>query len=239
MNTHYLYLFLNLVSVGFPLLFSFYKKANFSKKWKYVLPAIVITAIPFIIWDECFTRAGIWGFNAEYITGIYIFSLPIEEVLFFICIPYACVFIYFSLQHLVKTDHFLKYQNIISYGLIILLTMVGFTHLDRWYTATTSLLSALLLLLLVILVRPDYLGRFYFSFLFMLFPFFLVNGVLTGTLIESPVVWYNNAETLGLRWGTIPIEDVSYALILILGNIALSEKLERKLTSEKILSKTS
>ena len=44
----------------------------------------------------------------------------------------------------------------------------------------------------------------------------MVNGLLTGSLIENQVVWYNNNENLSLRLGTIPVEDVFYALLMLL-----------------------
>jgi len=53
-----------------------------------------------------------------------------------------------------------------------------------------------------------------------------VNGILTGSGIEQPVVWYNNAETIGIRLSTIPIEDFFYAMLMILLSITIAEKLE-------------
>jgi len=40
--------------------------------------------------------------------------------------------------------------------------------------------------------------------------FFPVNGILTGTGIESPIVNYNPDEILNIRMMTIPIEDAVY-----------------------------
>jgi lycopene cyclase domain-containing protein len=57
----------------------------------------------------------------------------------------------------------------------------------------------------------------------MLIPFFIVNGVLTGSWIDNQVVWYNDAENLGIRIGTIPVEDSIYAYSMILMNLFFFE----------------
>jgi ligand-binding SRPBCC domain-containing protein len=58
-----------------------------------------------------------------------------------------------------------------------------------------------------------------------LFPFLIVNGILTGSFLADPVVWYNNQENLALRIFTIPIEDFVYGLLLFLMNVTIYEKL--------------
>ena len=228
MNPNYLYLTLDLLTILFPFLFSFYSKANFSKKWKYLWPAILIPGIIFIVWDEFFTRLGVWGFNEAYLSGFYMGSLPIEEVLFFICIPYACVFTYEALNHLILTDYLGRRQKIISIALILVCVFVGTTHIDKWYTATTFLSLAIYLIVLQFIKKELFLGRFFFSYIFILIPFFIVNGILTGTGIEEPVVWYNDDENLGFRIATIPVEDVFYGMLLTLINISIFEWLQRK-----------
>ena len=55
----------------------------------------------------------------------------------------------------------------------------------------------------------------------MLVPFFVVNSVLTGSWSEEAIVWYNDKENLGIRWGTIPLEDVGYGLLLMLINLTI------------------
>ncbi len=88
----YTYLLIDLLSLAVPLVFSFHPKIRLYKHWSALLPAILITAVCYVLWDSWFTRLGVWGFNSRYTTGIYIGNLPLEELLFFICITYSCVF---------------------------------------------------------------------------------------------------------------------------------------------------
>ena len=228
MNPKYLYLTLDLLTILFPFLFSFYSKANFSKKWKYLWPAILIPGVLFIVWDELFTQLGVWGFNKAYLTGLYIGSLPIEEILFFICIPYACVFTYEALTYLISKDYLRQSQKTISLILILACLFLGVSNTDKWYTSVTCLSLAAYLGLLLVLKRNFFLGRFFLAYLFILIPFFIVNGILTGSGIADPVVWYNDEENLGLRIVTIPVEDAFYGMLLILMNVSIFEWLQSK-----------
>jgi lycopene cyclase domain-containing protein len=227
LKSQYLYLVIILLSVLPPFVASFHSKAPFFKTWKILSIAILIPGVFFIVWDEIFTRLNIWGFNSKYVTGIYVGSLPLEEILFFICIPYACLFTYFILNHLIEKDYIFPHNELLSFVLIIVLLISGVNNIDKAYTAVTFILLALYLTFLTLKVRPRYMGRFYVSFGVILVPFFLINGVLTGSFIEEEVVWYNDAANLGLRLGTIPVEDIFYAMLLLLLNISVYERLQR------------
>lgn len=224
----YLYLLLDILTILFPLIFSFYSKANFSRKWRYLWIAIALPGMIFLIWDEYFTRLNIWGFNPEYLTGIYLGELPLEEALFFICIPYACVFTYEALNYLIRKDHFRKYQRSISIVLIGISLITAILNTDRAYTATTFFALAGYLAILEFALRSTFLSRFYFSYMFVLIPFFIVNGILTGSFIDGEIVWYNDAENLGIRIGTIPVEDIFYGMLLLVMNVSIFEWLQHK-----------
>lgn len=229
MNKHYTYLLVNSLSLAFPVFFSFLPQNRFYKKWKHLWPAIVLPAAFFIAWDVYFTGMGVWGFNPDYVLGVFFINLPIEETLFFVCIPYACAFTYHSINILSKRERLSpratnRLTDILCVGLLI----TAFINLDKWYTASAFLVCAALLLLHRWVWKTDYLGRFYFAFAFILIPFFIVNGVLTGTGLEQPVVWYNEQEFMGFRMGTIPFEDTFYGMALLLMNVTLYEYFQRK-----------
>lgn len=223
----YLYLLLNLGSLSIPFLFSFHPKLKFYKHWKALFISIFITMLVFIPWDIIFTINAIWGFNESYFLGFKLFSLPIEEWLFFICIPYACVFTHYSLLHYFpKMALKLSKTKIISNILVFVLLLLCLTNYDKWYTFINFLL-AVILLVLVSTKNLKLLSEFYMTFLVMLIPFFIVNGILTGSIIENEVVWYNNQENLGIRLFTIPIEDSVYAFSMILMNLFIMKSLNK------------
>lgn len=225
-----LYLLVNLASFIVPFIFSFHPKLRFYKEWAYAWPAIVITAIPFIIWDTWFTRLGVWGFNPSYVTGIGLWGLPLEEVLFFICIPYSCLFTYYCLSKLIEKDLLARYKEGITLALLSLLAVFSIIYFDRQYTLVTFAALALFLLLVKFIMKAAWLSRFYFSYLVLLLPFTIVNGILTGTGIDQPIVWYNNLENVGIRILTIPFEDIFYGMLLILVNVLVFEGLRRGFT---------
>ena len=219
-----LYFIINVASFSIPFLYSFQKKMNFIQYWKSVFLALLIVAIPFIIWDVWFTSIGVWGFNPKYLLGPTIFNLPFEEVLFFFFIPYASIFIHYALLHffpnLALPKKVTKWLTI--FLLITAIVIVIFNY-DKWYTLINfSVFAALLIYALV--AKDTILNSFYITFLVVLIPFFIVNGILTGSFIEGEVVWYNIAENLGIRLGTVPVEDAFYAFSMLYGAIVLIEK---------------
>lgn len=224
----YLYLTINIASVLVPFLASFYPKHAFYKTWKNYFIANFIVAVLFIIWDILFTQMGVWGFNDRYLFGVKIINIPLEEVLFFFCIPYSSVFVYFALNYLIKTNPLEKVHQYITLILASGLLITGILFLERWYTAVTFLLTAVFLGFSY--VSKKNLSRTYFSYCVTLVFFFLVNGILTGSFIEEPVVWYNNNENLGIRMGTIPFEDTFYGFLLIASIIEIYEYLNKKET---------
>lgn len=223
-----LYLWLNLGSFIVPFIFSFHPQLQFYKKWKSLFPAIGIMMAIFIPWDIIFTANGFWGFNEDYLLGWELFGLPVEEWLFFICIPYACIFTHYALLKLFPNLGISKRTvSVIYVSLVSLLIVVLWYNYTNWYTLICFLFG-ILLLGWVYNKRRHLLNTFFITYLVILIPFFIVNGILTGSGIESPVVWYNNAENLGIRLITIPIEDTIYNLGMLLTVLFFTELFENK-----------
>jgi len=227
----YTYLCINILTILIPFALSFERRVLYVSKWKYLFPAIFIVGLIFIVWDYFFTLWGVWGFNHAYLVGVYILNLPLEEVLFFVCIPFSCVFIYEVLAYFIPQDIGTRVALPLTYVLVVILGMAGIIYLDKIYTSVTFLSLAFLLLVLFLSVKPHWLGRFYLMYLISLVPFLIVNGVLTNGLsfIEPrPVVWYNNHVNLSLRFIGIPLEDFFYSLLLLLGVVSVYEFLKTK-----------
>lgn len=217
-----IYLIINILTIAFPLVRSFEPKINYAKKWFALFPSIIITAAFFIIWDVIFTKNGVWGFNEFYLIGVSIFGLPLEEWLFFITVPFASVFIYECVKYFSPSVPTNKTVQILSLALSLALLSLAAWNSEKNYTFWNFLFTGIFLLTVAIR-NPHWLGKFWMAYFIHLMPFLIVNGILTGSMLKEPIVWYNDAHNLSIRIFTIPIEDTIYALLLLLMNIVLYE----------------
>ena len=216
------------LSILYPLAQSFEKRVFMHRKFKFILPGILITGLVYILWDIWFTGAGIWGFNHNYTRDDYLLGLPLEEWLFFLVVPYCCIFLYEVLRYFVKRFYHPEFSRIVIY--ILLVVMIGslpFVH-NRTYTFTTfSFTSLMLILQLYQRTYRTWFSGFLLTYLISLIPFMVINGFLTSI----PVVWYNNAENLGIRIYTVPLEDFIYLMGLLLPAINIYQVLIHKYAS--------
>ncbi|MFS4457349.1 lycopene cyclase domain-containing protein [Maribacter sp. 2304DJ31-5] len=229
----YLYLLLNLGSVSVPLLYSILeRKFYFIRYFKIAVISIVSVAVPFLIWDGIFTKNGIWGFDPDYFLGVKAFGMPIEEWLFFFCIPYACLFTHEILKyHLPKFKLSKTITLIISSSLIMIMGLLLILNYGKWYT-TINFMLFILLVLYGLKYHLGTLQEYFPSFLVILLPFLLVNGILTGSFIDSSVIWYNDNENLGFRIFTIPLEDFFYAFNMLFPIQLIFNTLKKKFYAE-------
>jgi lycopene cyclase domain-containing protein len=222
-----------------PFLLSFDKRVAFFRQWRYFFPALAVAAGVFLVWDVWFTEQGIWGFNDRYLVGIRFLGLPLEEWLFFLVVPYACIFLYETMRAYTNwnpSPAWLPRANQFAAGLLV---VGAFIWRDQWYTLSAFALAAVLLAWHGARQSP-WMGRFWIWFLACMVPFLITNGILTGTGLEEPIVWYNDAHNLGIRIGTIPVEDSIYGMGLLLLTLTGMEALRAKRkTPAKDMTKTS
>jgi lycopene cyclase domain-containing protein len=225
------YLYLLAGSVLVPGLFSIFF-IDPIKKWKHFLISTSIVAGVFLIWDAIFTSNGVWGFNPDYCIGFDILKMPIEEWLFFFIIPFCSLFIHYAIQYQFPGFGLpVRIAKAITLLAILSVAILLFLNFGKAYT-TVNYVILIPLFIWGFLNRAEMLAQFYPAFLVILIPFFVVNGVLTGTGVEEPIVWYNNEENMGFRLWTVPLEDIGYAFTMLFGNLVIFEYLKERWKSK-------
>lgn len=205
------YLIINILIIFFPLVLSFDKNLKFYQNIFYIIQSILIVSTVYILWDVIATKRGDWAFNPEHLLGIYLFGLPIEEILFFITVPYACIFIYETIRFYVKEKQIRVYINIFLIIPILLIVFAGF-FFKHDYTFTVSIFTALFFIAAYLLNKELLVSKNYWFTMFICFlPFLIVNYFLTSI----PIVTYNEVAFSGKRFITIPYEDFLYSFSMI------------------------
>lgn len=225
------YFFVDFFTILFPFVFSFTSQFDFKKYWKYFFPVNLVVAILYIIWDIFYTKIGVWGFNHKYTLGWNFMGLPIEEIMFFICIPYACIFTYYCFRKFVFP--LIKYNGRI-WWLILSITflIIGAVHSIKLYTAA-AFISCSASFILAYVQNKNSFFHFLLFYGVILIPFFITNGVLTGSFLDRVVVFYNDSENLGIRIMTIPMEDIFYGMAMLHFNVLGFEYLLSKNNKDK------
>ena len=207
------YLTLDILILIFPLLFSFKWVFPYYKNYKPLFASILIVGGAYILWDILVTLRGDWWFNHEYLIGLE-FIIPLEEALFFVVVPYSCIFIYENLQYF-SPDTELKFNKWIYYAIAILLAITAIIFYHQEYTVL-ALLSVTTFLLIAATWFPDLLqSRNYWAYILISFGAFIIFNYL---LTSIPIVLYNPVAIWGGtvdqiwygRFITIPFEDFFY-----------------------------
>ena len=230
MNPKYAYLLVDLFCLSGPFFLSFHKSVAFYKNFKPLAAGILLMSAVYLPWDILFTHWGIWNFNPKFTMQSRWFLLPIEEWLFFLAVPFACVFTFECVRYFKKTAPSKRFTQITSFSVLAISTVlcVFAAFEELWYTFSATLLCSAMLLF-HIQRRSEFLGYFLFAWFILLIPFYMSNGILTGlhfyeydlvntshVEITEAIVRYNNQFNLGIRIWSVPIEDFFYGLAMIL-----------------------
>lgn len=224
----YTYILINFLTVIICFIFSFDRRIQFNKHFNAFLKGSILVAIPFIAWDIIFTKMGVWWFNFSYTMPFRLAGLPIEEWLFFICIPFSCVFTYFCLDKFFNLNWANRFNTIIVWFTVLVCVLVSIFFYQKIYPLVTVLITAATVLYLHYIAKVSWIGKGSLVYLCLMPGFFMVNGVLTGTGLESPIVNYNPDQILNIRMLTIPVEDAVYGYAQFMLNIYFFKRFQKK-----------
>ena len=201
------YLLINIFILVVPLLLSFDRRNAYYRHWPALGFSIAIVSTFYLIWDALVTSRGEWSFNPDYLTGARIGNLPIEEVLFFVTVPFSCLFIYEAILYRFKESGVVRLSAPLVLTAIVVLGVSSAALRYQGYTSKALGSCAFFLAVAWVLDRTMLRSKTYWIWLAICYvPFFLFNAVLTAL----PVVQYNPAAIFGFRVSTIPIEDFFY-----------------------------
>jgi len=186
---------------------SIYKK-GVRPKFGASLVSLFLVAIPFLIWDQLVTGKW-WYFNHKYVIGLYFGKLPIEEVLFFLVVPYSCLIIWENIKLKVKGNMDNKV------GIILLISGVLFGIYGYYNHIIYSLSVGILLSVLTLLsmIKNNWL-RQKAAWMYLTLVVFL-TVIFNGYLTARPIVAYNPDIKSNIYIYTVPVEDILYGLVLV------------------------
>jgi lycopene cyclase domain-containing protein len=200
------YLWINLAIIFGPLCLTPNPRVAFYRNFRALAIAILIVSSVYVGWDIVVTAWGEWSFNQRYVSGVKIVNLPLEEILFFITVPYSCLFIYEAILTTSKKAVFKMPLEAVVTAIVMLATGSMF-YSSQGYTSKALGSCAIFLLVALRVDRPLLESRQYWLWMgICLVPFLIVNTVLTAL----PVVQYNPSAIWGSRFITIPLEDFFY-----------------------------
>lgn len=202
------YLIFNIMAVLTGVLLLYAEKLRIH--WRSLAAAYLLVSAPFIMWDVLATKAGHWGFNSAYVTGLRLFGLPLEELLFFFAVPFVCVSVYLVCKKYIHGEIKRASKILLSiFSLFVVLTL----HYSVGGEYSTIVAAAVLVSAAIAWVysRVASTKAFWLAMLINFGLFVLANTFLTAL----PIVTYGESAITGFRVGTIPIEDFAYNFALL------------------------
>lgn len=215
------YLVFNLIILLSPVFsYFFYSKIIFPNKINHFL-AIIFSSLLFIFHDIKVNNRW-WCFNRKYITGIKIFNLPFEEVLFFFTVSFSCLTIWLNLKTLFNQNFVLL--NVFFFGSIFILFFIIFLKTKKVYTKFVNCFY-FFLIFLDLFFEVNLILRF--NFLIFSLIVILLTLVFNFYLTKKPVVIYNKNYLSNLKILTIPLEDFLYGINLTYLLVLITEFLSK------------
>lgn len=176
-----------------------------------LLIAYLLVSVPFIIWDIWATGSGHWSFNSNYILGPELMGVPLEEWLFFITVPFAMIYTWGVVKIYISDKPAPLAWPFLGFGIIGGLSI--WMLLNNWsngYTRSAAI-AALITVCIGLFIGLSFTVRFWTFQIILLSLFLIFNSVLTSL----PIIIYGVDAIIGLRVGTIPVEDLFFGFALV------------------------
>lgn len=205
----HLYTIIAFLVIAGPFALSFDDKVHFWTHWPAAFLALTLTGLLYLFWDSMVVRRGDWSFNPKFTGEFRLFHLPVGEILFFIAVPYACLFLFEVVKaYLPQGDLWITNPASLYAGALVFVVAAWvFRHLGYTFLALSSVV---IFLSTLALTAPALAGRLEFWIWMGLcfVAFSIVNGVYTAL----PTIFYNPKAIWGIKIGPIPLEDFFYNL---------------------------
>ncbi len=216
------YLIVNLLIIIGPLLLSFDRTVHYFRYWLKALISILFVMIPFLVWDIAVTGKH-WQFNEAFTLQFRLLGLPIEEYLFFITVPFSCLFIW----QIIVTHQAIKWiNNGLVFTIIAVVSIILGIQFILWGKIYTSLMCFMVACTIFIDdLLKTHLFRQKRTYKFLLILTELI-GIFNGYLTSRPIVLYEPKYLLNFKIWTIPVEDFIYGYTLISMCTIIFEKLK-------------
>jgi len=214
------YLLFNLLLLIPPLVLGRGPDSGMAGRWGDAARSILWMALPFLVWDA-WVAGRHWNFNDSFVLGPRVAGLPLEEILFFFTVPFACLFLWRSVfakqapRSVPGLVRLYRLPWLLAPGGVLLFAS------GRQYTGLT------LLALAAVCTWDDRAGTRLLlqpRFLRFLAAVLGLTAIFNGYLTARPVVLYGAQYQLDWRLVTIPIEDFGYGLALVIGVVVGFER---------------
>lgn len=220
----YYFLLLNLFLILIPLFLAIDRKVyDFGNIKSSILPALVTTII-FSEIDIFFAGLKIITFNPKFLLGVFYRQLPLEEYLFIFAFSFAGLSIYNYLNAKYPKQELQKYSLAISNLMLgICIAMLFFAY-NKWYTAFTFSVLAVIVVGIEYINQLRFMYRFYRAFVVCLIPFYICYGLICNL----PIIQYKAAENVGYSLAKIPFENHFLFMSMLLLGVYILEFLKNR-----------
>lgn len=178
---------------------------NFWRHWRALLLGYAAVSLPWILLDALSHARGWWSYSPQHVSSIELLGLPIEEILFFFTVPFACMFVMYVFE--ARSWSKLTRSSLFAILAVITIACAALAALsvgkERSIVDLVLFLAALGAALKLGYAKQTIFWTWSAAVLIL---FLVFNSVLTGL----PIVVYDEQFMSGVRIGTIPVEDTFY-----------------------------